>query len=378
MRHGHALALARIDVDHFKAINDTHGHQGGDEVLAEVARRLARAVRGGDELARWGGDEFVVILPATDRAGAGRAAERLRAAVAAEPIGDLGVTISVGWAHWAGDTPDDLLARADRALYRAKDAGRNTVYPLAARRERRRRAAWPARDGIRCARMRPLPLLALLVALLLAAAAAAAPGRSADRGALTRPTAPRSRRREDGIAVTYTCPVYHSFDPVLATGGPVGPRALRGDVARRWGRTGGCARTTSSRLDQGHESNTLPEGQCVSFFGGDGAATSRDLLRAGLAPVRDLRAATTRPRRCAALEVVVNAKPVVKPPARAYGGLSAFYRVARRRRPGRRRGHAPAPREGPLARRRASASPPVRWPRSARRSRRAGSGSARW
>jgi two-component system, cell cycle response regulator len=133
VRHGHALALARIDVDRFKAINDTHGHQAGDEVLAEVARRLAASVRGGDELARWGGDEFVAILPATDRAGALRAAERMRAAVAASPVEGRGaqvpVTISVGWAHWVGDTPDDLLARADRALYEAKDVGRDTVRP---------------------------------------------------------------------------------------------------------------------------------------------------------------------------------------------------------------------------------------------------------
>ena len=103
-------------------------------MLVEVARRLEGAVRGGDELARWGGDEFVAILPGTDRAGALRAAERLRAAVAEAPIavgGQAAVTISVGWAHWAGDTPDDLLARADRALYRAKDAGRDTVYPPA-------------------------------------------------------------------------------------------------------------------------------------------------------------------------------------------------------------------------------------------------------
>ena len=135
VRHGRLLALARVDVDHFKAINDTHGHQAGDQVLAEVARRLAGAVRGGDELARWGGDEFVAILPGTDRAGALRAAERLRAAVAEAPVdaagGALDVTVSIGWAHWAGDTPDDLLARADRSLYRAKDAGRNTVFPPA-------------------------------------------------------------------------------------------------------------------------------------------------------------------------------------------------------------------------------------------------------
>ena len=133
VRHGRLLALARVDVDHFKAINDTHGHQAGDAVLAEVARRLAATVRGGDELARWGGDEFVAILPGTDRNGALHAAERLRAAVAAAPIaiagGELAVTVSVGWAHWVGDTPDDLLARADRALYRAKDAGRSAVFP---------------------------------------------------------------------------------------------------------------------------------------------------------------------------------------------------------------------------------------------------------
>jgi two-component system cell cycle response regulator len=132
-RHGHALALARVDIDRFKEINDTLGHQAGDRVLAEVARRLTGAVRGGDKLARWGGDEFVAILPDTDRAGALRAAERLRAAVAAAPVpvdgGEAEVTISVGWAHWSGDTPGDLLARADRSLYQAKDAGRNAIRP---------------------------------------------------------------------------------------------------------------------------------------------------------------------------------------------------------------------------------------------------------
>ena len=86
VRHGHALALARVDIDHFKRINDAHGHAAGDVVLAEVARRLGEAVRGGDRVARWGGDEFVAILPDTDRDGALRAAERLRAAVADAPV----------------------------------------------------------------------------------------------------------------------------------------------------------------------------------------------------------------------------------------------------------------------------------------------------
>jgi two-component system, cell cycle response regulator len=131
VRNGQDLGVIRVDIDHFKAINDSHGHQAGDRVLAEVARRLADAVRGGDELARWGGDEFVALLPNTDRAGVVRAAERLRAAVAAAPV-ELGedrveVTISAGWSHWAGDTAGDLLARADRALYAAKEAGRDSV-----------------------------------------------------------------------------------------------------------------------------------------------------------------------------------------------------------------------------------------------------------
>ena len=133
VRKGHDLGLVRVDIDHFKDINDAHGHQAGDRVLAEVARRLAGSVRGGDDLARWGGDEFVAILPDTDRAGVRRAAERLRAGVATGPVrvedGDVDVTVSVGWAHWVGDTAGDLLVRADRALYAAKDAGRDTVRP---------------------------------------------------------------------------------------------------------------------------------------------------------------------------------------------------------------------------------------------------------
>jgi two-component system, cell cycle response regulator len=133
VRKGRELGLVRVDIDHFKWVNDAHGHQAGDCVLAEVAHRLAHAMRAGDELARWGGDEFVAILPGTDRAGVLRAAERLRAGVADAPVqvddAALDITVSVGWAHWVGDTPGDLLVRADRALYAAKDAGRDTVRP---------------------------------------------------------------------------------------------------------------------------------------------------------------------------------------------------------------------------------------------------------
>lgn len=126
------LALLMLDLDLFKRINDTHGHLAGDACLQHVARRLQAGLRGGDTLARFGGEEFVVILPDTDREGACELAERLRAGVAGDPCRhdgqSIALSLSVGVA--AGRPPltgEQLLHQADLALYAAKAAGRNTV-----------------------------------------------------------------------------------------------------------------------------------------------------------------------------------------------------------------------------------------------------------
>ncbi len=135
-RHGHPLGLALADLDGFKAINDVHGHEAGDVVLREVAARLAGCLRGGDTLARWGGEEFVAILPDTGPEGVLLTAERLRGSVGGEPylVGAerIALTASVGWAAWRGEDPREFVLRADRALYEAKRAGRDAVRPDAA------------------------------------------------------------------------------------------------------------------------------------------------------------------------------------------------------------------------------------------------------
>ena len=128
-------ALLMLDLDHFKKVNDSLGHLVGDEVLAEVGRRLKDMVRGRDLAARVGGEEFVVVLSHADAAKAANVAERLREAIAKEPIavstpeGSLKVTVSVGVAmyHDAGEKPDEQLKRADKALYEAKRTGRDRV-----------------------------------------------------------------------------------------------------------------------------------------------------------------------------------------------------------------------------------------------------------
>jgi diguanylate cyclase (GGDEF)-like protein len=132
-RHDQELSVVLLDADRFKALNDRHGHGAGDEVLRGLAERLRSRVREEDVVARFGGEEFLVVLPDTGADGAATAAEDLRAAVAAQPfpIGRfaLPLTVSVGWATWRGESLERLVARADRGLYAAKEAGRDCVRP---------------------------------------------------------------------------------------------------------------------------------------------------------------------------------------------------------------------------------------------------------
>jgi two-component system, cell cycle response regulator len=134
-RHGRDVSVILVDIDRFKSVNDRHGHAVGDAVLRAVAARLAAGLREEDTASRWGGEEFLLVLP--DAPDAGVIAERLRATLAADPVhtGDghcVAVTASFGWAAWsAGETADTLVARADTALYAAKDGGRDRVVSAA-------------------------------------------------------------------------------------------------------------------------------------------------------------------------------------------------------------------------------------------------------
>lgn len=128
-RSGVPCAALMIDIDHFKRLNDKHGHPAGDEVLREVAARLRAQLRAGNTLGRWGGEEFVVVAPHTDLHEAQQLGERLRHAVRSQPAGgEHMLTISIGvTVYHPGDTPETLIARADRALYRAKQGGRDRL-----------------------------------------------------------------------------------------------------------------------------------------------------------------------------------------------------------------------------------------------------------
>lgn len=136
-RGGQPLALFMIDVDHFKHINDTHGHPAGDDVLRQISHLLTERLRGGDVLGRYGGEEFCVLAPDTDAAGALMLAECLRTTIASTPLttdrGELFVTVSIGISHCPLNVTrelKDILADADAALYEAKQTGRNKVVSI--------------------------------------------------------------------------------------------------------------------------------------------------------------------------------------------------------------------------------------------------------
>lgn len=138
VERGRPVSVLLVDLDHFKAVNDTHGHEVGDEVLREVAQRMSASLRGLDLCCRFGGEEFVAAFSGGGMEMALSIAERLRLTIADEPFAIstekdkdslLAVTISIGIATTSGrdDTAEALLKRADLALYRAKSEGRNRV-----------------------------------------------------------------------------------------------------------------------------------------------------------------------------------------------------------------------------------------------------------
>jgi len=131
-RESRPLSIVMVDVDHFKRINDTYGHPGGDAVLADLGRRMRSGMRTYDMLGRYGGEEFLVVLPGADRDAAVRQTERVRRLICDTPVlhAELSIpcSISLGAAVFTGDTAvtaEDLIKRADDALYQAKNAGRD-------------------------------------------------------------------------------------------------------------------------------------------------------------------------------------------------------------------------------------------------------------
>ena len=131
-RDNKSLSLIMADLDHFKEINDNYGHQVGDQVLMGIAGRIKASVRNIDTAGRYGGEEFIIVLPTTDMITAQQVAERVREQIASSPLsfGDnmIDLTISEGIATLnPDDTVESLIKRADSALYIAKQAGRNRV-----------------------------------------------------------------------------------------------------------------------------------------------------------------------------------------------------------------------------------------------------------
>jgi diguanylate cyclase (GGDEF)-like protein len=143
LREGLSLGVLIADLDHFKSVNDTYGHLTGDAVLREITKRMMTDVRSYDAVGRYGGEEFLILLPNCDHVETEEKAERLRAAIIREPVetdsGPLKVTVSIGCVatcSWPENTASQLLQMADCALYRAKEEGRNrTIMAGAAENE---------------------------------------------------------------------------------------------------------------------------------------------------------------------------------------------------------------------------------------------------
>lgn len=138
LREGRAFGIVLLDLDHFKSVNDTFGHLAGDVVLKEAALRMKQAVRPYDTVGRWGGEEFLAVVPSSDTEGTLALAERIREAIQSTPVttqaGDVRVTASCGVAASTESNrldPQTLLRLADEALYRAKEHGRNRSEPAA-------------------------------------------------------------------------------------------------------------------------------------------------------------------------------------------------------------------------------------------------------
>jgi diguanylate cyclase (GGDEF)-like protein len=133
VRYGHALSVVMIDSDNLKQINDTHGHESGNRLLQHLVRCIREQLRGSDVMARFGGDEFIVLLPETNNKGAMEMAERIRKAIEISRLdvrtGDTSITVSLGVASYPedGGNLDVILEKADKAMYRAKQRGRNRV-----------------------------------------------------------------------------------------------------------------------------------------------------------------------------------------------------------------------------------------------------------
>jgi diguanylate cyclase (GGDEF)-like protein len=129
IRYATPLALIMVDVDHFKRVNDEHGHEVGDRALVDLGKVLGERMRGSDLLCRWSGEEFMILAPHLDLEAAGRMADKLRSAIAGFDFGPAGtITCSFGVAAFReGDRAIDLILRADTCLYRAKRTGRNCV-----------------------------------------------------------------------------------------------------------------------------------------------------------------------------------------------------------------------------------------------------------